>query len=125
MLLIIVVAALRYGSKTPGLVVKDVVITRHGSRMPRWLGASSAAVAATGDRSAATEVASGEEQQLLQNWWKKVPTKFKSRRLACGGRSKCDSGNWRPLGYDRGGRRRGAAVAPDDGSLLVAVKGSR
>ncbi|RWW68688.1 hypothetical protein BHE74_00023790 [Ensete ventricosum] len=41
------------------------------------------------------------------------------------GRSRCNNGNWRPLGCDIGGRRRGAAVAPDDGSLLVAVKGSR
>ncbi|RRT64756.1 hypothetical protein B296_00021420 [Ensete ventricosum] len=36
-------------------------------------GVSSTAVAATGDRSVAAGVASGEEQQLLQNWWKKVP----------------------------------------------------
>ncbi|RWW83714.1 hypothetical protein BHE74_00007768 [Ensete ventricosum] len=36
-LLIIVVTTLRYGSRTPGLVVKDVATTWHGSRMPRWL----------------------------------------------------------------------------------------
>ncbi|RRT64755.1 hypothetical protein B296_00021421 [Ensete ventricosum] len=52
-------------------------------------------------------------------------TKFKNRRLAHSGRSRCDSGNWRPLGCDRGGRQRGVAVAPDDRSQLVAAKGSR
>ncbi|RRT40499.1 hypothetical protein B296_00036128 [Ensete ventricosum] len=37
-LVIIVVATLRYGSRTPGLVVKDAATARHWSRMPRWLG---------------------------------------------------------------------------------------
>ncbi|RZS03314.1 hypothetical protein BHM03_00033482 [Ensete ventricosum] len=90
-LLIIVVATLRYGSRTPGLVVMDAVTARHGSRTPRcchgrlpvegaskkeeptaegiarcgWLAAAGASAAA---------VADGEEQQLLQNWWKRVPT---------------------------------------------------
>ncbi|RWV87186.1 hypothetical protein GW17_00050847, partial [Ensete ventricosum] len=63
-----------YGSRTPGLVVMDDAIARHGSRTPRWLemllwlgsserrrcwlattGASATAVAATGDRLAARE----------------------------------------------------------------------
>ncbi|RRT59521.1 hypothetical protein B296_00010566 [Ensete ventricosum] len=74
-----------YGSRTPGLVVMDDAIARHGSMMPRWLGvemllwlgsserrhcwlamagASATAIAATGDRLAAVEVADREEQQL-------------------------------------------------------------
>ncbi|RZS01141.1 hypothetical protein BHM03_00030948 [Ensete ventricosum] len=36
-LVIIVVTTLRYGSRTPGLVVKDAATARHGSKMPRWL----------------------------------------------------------------------------------------
>ncbi|RZS23425.1 hypothetical protein BHM03_00056363 [Ensete ventricosum] len=38
------------------------------------VGASATTVAATSDRLATAEVAGGEEQQLLQIWWKKVPT---------------------------------------------------
>ncbi|RZS14763.1 hypothetical protein BHM03_00046504, partial [Ensete ventricosum] len=56
MLLIIVVATLRHGSRTPRLVVMDAATTRHGSRTPRWLGEA----AATGDRLVVAEVAGGE-----------------------------------------------------------------
>ncbi|RRT58056.1 hypothetical protein B296_00034568 [Ensete ventricosum] len=49
--------------------------------------------------------------------------KQQRRSLACGGRSGDDK--WRLPGCDRGGQRRGATVAPNDKSLLVAAKGSR
>ncbi|RRT46411.1 hypothetical protein B296_00022438 [Ensete ventricosum] len=76
----------------------DAATTRHGSRTPRWL-------------------------VIAGGFLEKEPLKRKSRRLKGSDdaassrrqeqRSKCDSGsdNRQSLGYGRGGRRRGAAVA--------------
>ncbi|RWW54427.1 hypothetical protein BHE74_00039001 [Ensete ventricosum] len=49
--------------------------------------------------------------------------RFKSRQLARDSRSMCDSGNCLAAAEVAG--RRGAAVAPDDGLLLMTAKGSR